>query len=266
MSKYAVMPLSDYDNACDKIREKTETAEPIKSGEFAGKVEDVYNEGLVEGIEQGAVNEKKRWWGIYQENGNRTDCANMFSGKGWNDQTFAPLYDITIGSNPLNGYMTFRYCGVADIEKALKDNGVKIVINGGDLQLTFNSMMTQILGEIYFNAPITAMMQTFAYSNYLQEIRSALLVTESTIYSSAFEGCGALKEVRFIGTIGQNGLNFQWSTKLSRASFISVFKALSDSTSGLSATFSKTAVEAAFSTEEWEALKATKPNWTINLV
>jgi hypothetical protein len=34
----------------------------------------------------------------------------------------------------------------------------------------------------------------------------------------------------------------------------------------MSVTFSKKAKEAAFTADEWEALIATKPNWTISLV
>ena len=42
---YAVMPMADYKAACDKLREKTETAELIKSGELPQKIDEVYREG-----------------------------------------------------------------------------------------------------------------------------------------------------------------------------------------------------------------------------
>lgn len=42
---YAVMPMADYKNVCDKVREKTNTTEVIKSGEMAEKVEEVYAAG-----------------------------------------------------------------------------------------------------------------------------------------------------------------------------------------------------------------------------
>jgi hypothetical protein len=112
--------------------------------------------------------------------------------------------------------------------------------------------------------------------NKLEEIRQPLLVDENTKHGGGFESLYGLKEVRFNGTIGQNGLNFQWSTKLSKASIESVITALSPNTSGLSVTLSKTAVNAAFETSvgakdgsasaEWATLIATKQNWTINLV
>ena len=42
---YAVMPMADYKAVCDKVREKTNTTEVIKSGEMAEKVEEVYKAG-----------------------------------------------------------------------------------------------------------------------------------------------------------------------------------------------------------------------------
>lgn len=45
MSKHAVMPLTDYVNVCDALREKIGTTEPIKSGEIPKKVNDVYDMG-----------------------------------------------------------------------------------------------------------------------------------------------------------------------------------------------------------------------------
>jgi hypothetical protein len=42
---YAIMPLEDYKATCDKVREKTDTTEVIKSGDMAGKVEEVYKAG-----------------------------------------------------------------------------------------------------------------------------------------------------------------------------------------------------------------------------
>ncbi len=42
---YAVMPMADYKNLCDKVREKTNTTRAIKSGELPQKIEDVYYAG-----------------------------------------------------------------------------------------------------------------------------------------------------------------------------------------------------------------------------
>lgn len=41
MSELAIMPMTDYKDICDAIREGTNTTEPIKSGEAAGLIRDI---------------------------------------------------------------------------------------------------------------------------------------------------------------------------------------------------------------------------------
>ena len=79
-----------------------------------------------------------------------------------------------------------------------------------------------------------------------------------------FLNCTALKEIRIAGTIGLS-VDFQYSP-LSKASIESIMAALSDTTTGISVTFSNIAVNAAFTTDEWNALVAAKSNWTVTLV
>lgn len=45
MSDYAYMPFSDYQNACNAIRAKTETSDLIKSGEMASKIRSISGGG-----------------------------------------------------------------------------------------------------------------------------------------------------------------------------------------------------------------------------
>ena len=78
-------------------------------------------------------------------------------------------------------------------------------------------------------------------------------------------GCIELRNITFSGTIGKD-IDFQKSTKLTKASIESIINALSSTASGVTVTFSQIAVNNAFSTDEWNALIATKPNWTISLV
>lgn len=49
-NKMAIMPLDDYKNVCDKIREKTGTNEKINSSTLVEKIEEVYNVGYEVGI------------------------------------------------------------------------------------------------------------------------------------------------------------------------------------------------------------------------
>lgn len=83
---------------------------------------------------------------------------------------------------------------------------------------------------------------------------------------NAFNGCAALEELPISGTIKVGDLNLKDSPKLSKASITSIINALSTTKSGLTVTLSKTAVNNAFTTDEWNALIGTRTNWTISLV
>ena len=116
---------------------------------------------------------------------------------------------------------------------------------------------------------------TFAQCTKLHTIEK-LVLSEKVYPLSSFVNCYELENLTIEGIIGQNDFNVQWSTKLSKESIISIINALSVTTSGLTVTLSKTAVNNAFETakgnadgstsEEWAALIATKQNWTISLV
>lgn len=45
MSDYAVMPIKDYKNACDAVREKTGKTDKIMSGNMAAKITEVFDVG-----------------------------------------------------------------------------------------------------------------------------------------------------------------------------------------------------------------------------
>lgn len=101
-------------------------------------------------------------------------------------------------------------------------------------------------------------------------------VSENSLYSETFKNCPDLENLTIEGVIGQRYFNLQWSKKLSKASITSVIDHLSATTSGLTVTLSKTAVNKAFETssgandgdtsKEWLNLIATKNNWTISLL
>jgi hypothetical protein len=105
----------------------------------------------------------------------------------------------------------------------------------------------------------------FANASNLVTIRE-LNVTANTAFSTTFANCASLRSLTMSGTIGKNGFDVQHSYVLNKASIESIIKALSATTSGLTVTLSETAVNNAFTAEEWDALEATKTNWTISLV
>lgn len=272
MSEYAIMPISDYVSACSALREKTGGTDLIKSGEMSEKINEVY--------EKGKSDERQtkydEFWDEYQHNGERLKYEFAFAGDGWSDENFRPKYDIVCSQIQ----QTFSVNGITDLIGILDKCGVKLDTS----RLTSVSYIMQ--GNLStINFPSIDLTALQGNPNYLFYGNSSLKVIEKVLLKSdgsqaftnfSFGANEALEEIRFEGVIGQNGLNLQWSTLLSHDSIVSIINALSTTTSGLSVTLSKTAVNNAFETEtgvadgtesaEWSALIATRSNWTISLV
>lgn len=194
----------------------------------------VYEAGKAYGETVGKKAQYDEFWDSFQWNGTRTDWNNGFYGKGWNDVTYNPKYPIAPGAGNTGNWL-FSYSNVTDTKVSV------------DLSKTSSQ-------------------NTFCYCYYLVTIRK-MIVSENTNFSMMFNECRVLENLTIEGVIG-TAIDIHWSTKLSKASITSVINALSTTTSGLTATFSKTAVETAFgstTSTEWLALVATKSNWTISL-
>ena len=80
-----------------------------------------------------------------------------------------------------------------------------------------------------------------------------------------FHQCSALENITFEGTIGKN-IDFKDCKLLSRESIENIGSCLSGTATGQVVTLSSTAVNNAFTTDEWNVLIADKTNWTISLV
>ena len=85
-------------------------------------------------------------------------------------------------------------------------------------------------------------------------------------FKNTFMECNALETLNIKGEIAVDGCNLGYSKKLNKESIKKVIGILSTTTSGLTVTLSKTAVNNAFTDAEWNTLIATKPNWNISLV
>lgn len=192
----------------------------------------------------GMQTEYDRFWDNFQDNGNRDHYYWAFSYYNFTDETYNPKYPIICGTTNTSGRNLFY-----------ESDGI-----------------TDTKVPIYFHGTAN---QSFYNAHKMKTIRE-LILAESASLDRAFSGCESLETLIVKGTIGRNGFNVQWSTKLSHDSIVSIINALSTTTSGLTVTLSKTAVNNAFETsegagdgstsQEWLDLKATKSNWTITLV
>lgn len=231
--------------------------------QIANNQKKVYDKGFADGSAEAQAISNGAFWDAYQENGNRTDYQNAFSGRGWTEETFKPKYDIIVS----NAYMLFRYCGIKDLGEALRKAGVRLVIQHNQMSMTFNNTLLEVIYGIEFPTTFTSLNSCFHYNSYLREIRVPIPVMETTDMN-AFANCHELREVRFSGAIGKS-LNLQWSRFLSYASIVNIFQTLSSNVSGQTLTLSEEAVADAFDgidSQEWTDLVATKSNWKITLI
>lgn len=100
------------------------------------------------------------------------------------------------------------------------------------------------------------------YNRHTEDVGTIILPSTGVAFS-IFYNYIALKHIKVEGEFFEQ-VNFPRSP-LTKESFTNIINALSSSATGKKAAFKKTAKEAAFTAEEWAALIATKPNWTITL-
>lgn len=191
-------------------------------------------DGITEGIETGKTQEYWRFWNIHQMNGTRRNYPSGFAGSCWTDETYNPPYEI-------------------------------IVTSIASMMFYANTLITSTKVPITIDSTVNNV-QVFSGCTRLETIPS-LKVTEKVIgFTNWFHSCNALTNITFTedSVIAAN-IDFQYSP-LSKASIQSVVNALSPTVTGKTVTFKKTAKEAAFTQEEWNALVATKSNWTFSLI
>lgn len=247
-----------------------ENSENYKSGYADGKQEG-YTEGKVDGIEQGKQAEYDAFWDAYQEKGNRANYSYAFA-IGWDNEIFKPKYDI-IPTSAMNMFYTSRITG--DLVELCERQGVVLDFSKAtNLNYLFGDGYQSRIGVVDVRAASNSTVGLFYFAK-CETIDKIILKSDgSSTFTSWFDYTYDIINVNFEGVIGQSGLNLQWSTKLSKASIISVIDHLSKETSGLSITFSKAAVDREFEegdrlgsdSQEWEEILQNHSNCTISLI
>jgi hypothetical protein len=206
------------------------------------------------------------FWDAFQENGSKTKYTAAFAGTGWNAECLKPKYKVVPEAGVYGTLRMFAFCNVFGDPidfREIKDkfDFSNIDSAGGmfsDAKINHITIDLSNAGKLddTFSSP-------YRYSgcNYLH-----ITLSDKNTFSNTFAYNSALTDIEIDGVIAANGFNVQWSWKMTKASIISIINALSATTSGLSVTLSATAVNNAFTTDEWNTLIATKPNWTISLV
>lgn len=243
---------------------------------FTEDYQEGFEAGEVEGIEQGKQIANNEFWDGVTANGTRIDYGYAFRYTGFQyirpTKKIVPISaDSAIQTFAHNQNLKILESSYFDFSQKNQGTG-----NSNDYYYTFYGCISlEIIEDI--GLYLTVANQTFntTSKSKLHTIEK-IYVNENTKFINTFVYMTALVNLGVEGVIGQNGLDLQWSTKLSKASWQSIIAALSSTASGLSMTGSLVSVNTAFETspgandgstsEEWLTLIATKSNWTINLV
>lgn len=220
-----------------------------------GSVDDRYDEGYDDGKQA----QYDGFWDTYQQNGNRTAYRYGFAGKGWDDTTFNPKYDISPAPYEALSFATDSK--ITNLKQKLIDCGVTL-----DLSKVVNALSMFEGAEILTNLPrldlgaCTSMMNTFRKCKSLVSIDS-LKLNENIAFSLTFSECSALEEIRIEGLIGKS-LEIKDSPLLSADSVQSIIDHLKDLTGGTTQTLTVHGDVGAAMTPEQKAGIIAK-NWTL---
>ena len=233
------------------------------------------NKGFLDGIEEGKKSQYDEFWDLVTHNGNRNCFIYAFNR--WGMEYIQPPYkiiaiDALSGSNTFSENKQLKKVEAQYFDFSQKQRGTT---NTSGWYYTFVACHALEEIEDIGLCPQYGYIGTFQSCLSLHTI-ARLGFDENTLIDKAFHNCNELQNLTVEGTIGKNGLNLQWSTKLSKASWQSIINALSTTATGLSITGSLVSVNKAFETSEgandgvnsakWLNLLSTKSNWTINLV
>lgn len=227
-----------------------------------------YSSGRSEGYADGKQAEYDRFWDAFQQNGNRTNYRYAFAIQ-WDDTTCKPKYKIALPSTGRIERMFWQFA-VNTSTAGNRSDMTEICKMLDFSQLTnadycFYSATAKNI-TVDFSS-VTSMKYTFASNDGGGGMDNiSLKVTDAcTSFSNAFGYSTWLQNLNFMeGSAIAASIDLHWSP-LTKASIESVVSALSDTATGQTASFKKTAVEAAFTLDQWNALVASKSNWSFTL-
>ena len=196
------------------------------------------------GFEAGRVLGDDVFWDSIQAYGNRTNYERGFANTKW-DKPFNPKYSFKNATKAQYMFSSVKagdnmYTDKLDFSKCA--SMVAVFLDSDVTRLKVIDMRSCL-------ASYNGMASSFYGCTHLREI-TEFYPSVNTIFSATFSSCTALETINFCSEIAVNGLDLKASKILSKDSIKSIMGALSSSTSGLTVTLSKEAVNKAFETSE----------------
>ena len=192
---YEVIPNSPHDflnSIADGIREKTGRTDVLSLAKMDAAITKVFDAGKQA--------EYDRFWNGYQRRGGGTRknylCA--FAGTYWDDETYNPKYPIVASENLTQAFYYARM------------SSTKVTIDLSDAVRNFNNA---------FGYSKIETIPKIIFSERNAEATSTL--------NAMFTGCEYLENITVEGVIPLS-ISFQWSTRLTHDSLMSIINALAD--------------------------------------
>ena len=222
----------------------------------------VYDKGL----NDGKKSQYDEFWDAYQNYGKLTNYKMAFAGRGWDNETFKPKYDIG-GTAATTMFQESLISGsLIDI---CKEYNIKIHTENciGFQNMFYSAKFTEI-PEIDCRKASKGGLQYAFYQSYNLVKLEKLILNDvgDTLFQSSFYRCDALSDITIEGVIGQD-ISFSYSP-LSVASIESIISALKDykgtSSDGVNTvTFKASAFNV--NSEEWRTQIQAK-GWNVTTV
>ena len=198
------------------------------------------------------------------------DYIGAYAGATWNNNNFIPTENII----PTNAPYMFYNSGITDLPWVLAKHNVTLDFSTAtSLAYAFSYTISSRLPKIDLTkCPSFSQLFSNSEVQYIEEL--CFPTVNVTSSSNIFSSCKSLREIPVISGTITFGINLQHSTLLTKNTIINFFNALSDTKTGLTITFSKTAVNNAFGIDvddettypegsEYYTLRHSKDNWTV---
>lgn len=182
----------------NNIRSKTGKTEPLNLDDMANGVNEVYEAG------KKTKNEEffDKYLNLDDVSVTSTNHESLFSGLGWNNDTFYPTKDISVGY----GYKMFYRNRVTNIRQRLIDCGVKLdFTTANDTGMMFESCKSTELPTIELHHPnlVVGQTQRLCYNCTSLVTIEKIIAVESNLWGNSFTGCSALQNITIEGVIGK---------------------------------------------------------------
>lgn len=203
-----------------------------------------YEKGKAEGggdteaaFEEGRQAENKAFWDLITQNNTRKPWAYLLMG--WSCEYVRPPYKICPTSGTL-AQMFSENPALKKVESEFFDFSGYTPTQATGTSAWYALFRTSTNLEEIEDLGMKAGGYYQTYFNCPNLHTIAVVRTQAeTAWNGAFNGCTSLANLKIEGTIGQNGFDVHWSTKLSKASILSILRACNKENAGVTITLPK---------------------------